>query len=143
MEIIMDDGSKEFAQRMIEYMKLTPLEVLKSLGYTPSEITQYTYLYIDDDGKLAGMEKKDVNSYPADEHMPIGYVRSWVGGVKEAKENLDTILTAGEATELYGLASATVRQAIKRGNIPARKSGGTWLLRRSDAEELWGARCAR
>lgn len=51
---------------------------------------------------------------------------------------LDDVLTAGEATEIYGLASATVRQAINRGNIPARKSGGTWLIRRADAEALWG-----
>lgn len=51
---------------------------------------------------------------------------------------ISAVLTAAEAAELYGLAEDTVRKTISRGQIPARKSGGTWLLLHSDAEKRWG-----
>lgn len=50
---------------------------------------------------------------------------------------LNDVMTPGEAVEVYHLAEATVRQAINRGQIFARKSGGTWLIRRADAEARW------
>jgi excisionase family DNA binding protein len=50
---------------------------------------------------------------------------------------LDDVLTAQEAATLYDLSESTIRVNIHRGNIPARKSGGTWLLRRADVEERW------
>lgn len=51
---------------------------------------------------------------------------------------LDAVMTAGEAQELYGLSESAVRLACQRGSIPARKSGGTWLILRADAEARWG-----
>jgi excisionase family DNA binding protein len=50
---------------------------------------------------------------------------------------LDDVLTAQEAATLFNLSESTIRVNIHRGNIPARKSGGTWLIRRSDAERKW------
>jgi excisionase family DNA binding protein len=50
---------------------------------------------------------------------------------------LDDVLTAQEAANLYDLSESTIRVNIHRGNIPARKSGGTWLLRRADADRRW------
>ncbi len=51
---------------------------------------------------------------------------------------LNEVLTSGEACEMFKLAEATVRQAINRGQIFARKSGGTWIIRRKDAVQKWG-----
>jgi len=51
----------------------------------------------------------------------------------------DAVMTAGEIVKLYGLDESTVRQAIYRG-LPARRSGGTWLVLRSVAEARWGNR---
>lgn len=51
---------------------------------------------------------------------------------------LGEVITAREAAMIFGLGDSTVAQDIRRGNIPARKSGGTWLIRRSDATERWG-----
>ena len=130
--------TKAFARRMSEYRNMQLGEMLKLIGYKRAEITRDTYLYIDTDGKLCAVEKPDVESQPADLFEAIGYIRAWDGGVAYARADLSEVLTAGEATEIYGLASATVRQAINRGNIAARKSGGTWLIRHVDAEELWG-----
>lgn len=56
---------------------------------------------------------------------------------RSISEALDEVMTAGEAAELFGLAEATVRQTINRGQIPARKSGGTWLIQRSEATRRW------
>ena len=50
---------------------------------------------------------------------------------------LDAIMTASEAAQMLGFAEATVRQAINRKSLPARKSGGTWLVRREDIETKW------
>lgn len=48
------------------------------------------------------------------------------------------VMTAGEARATFGLAEATVRQAINRNTIPARLSGGTWIILRKDAVARWG-----
>lgn len=57
---------------------------------------------------------------------------------------LDLIMTSTECTERYGIDTATVRMAIRRGRIPARKAGrgrhAIWLLLRQDADRLWGYR---
>lgn len=49
-------------------------------------------------------------------------------------------MTTSEIAEVYGIADATVRQTIARGAIPARKSGGVWLIHPDDAEAQWGRR---
>lgn len=56
----------------------------------------------------------------------------------EAQKQLNTVMTAGEAAEEFNLSESTVRQAINREQIIARKSGGTWLILRKHAEERWG-----
>jgi hypothetical protein len=54
-----------------------------------------------------------------------------------AKEELESVLTASEVDEIYNLATGTARQACNRGQIVARKSGATWLIRKADASEMW------
>lgn len=51
---------------------------------------------------------------------------------------LDEITTAPEIADELGVAYITVLKAIERNNIPARKSAGTWLIRRADALKRWG-----
>ena len=55
-----------------------------------------------------------------------------------AREVLGEVITAAEAATLYGLAEDSVRKACQRHQLVARKSGGTWLLLREDAESRWG-----
>ena len=50
------------------------------------------------------------------------------------------IMTTAEVAKEFGIADATVRQAIGHGFIEARQSGSTWLLRRADATKRWGNR---
>lgn len=57
-----------------------------------------------------------------------------------ARPELDAVMTAAEAAQVYRLAEPTVRQAINRGTIKGRKSGGTWLILKADAEKRWGTK---
>lgn len=47
------------------------------------------------------------------------------------------VMTAKEVAEEYGISPRTVQDAIELKYIEARKSGGTWLLRKADAEQRW------
>ncbi len=66
--------------------------------------------------------------------MGCGFVAPEAAGAWE----LDDVMTAAEVCEQYGLGLSTVRLAIRRHTITARKSGDTWLLLRRDAEARWG-----
>lgn len=59
---------------------------------------------------------------------------------KVALEKLSIVLTLAECAELYGISHDMIRVTIHRGYINARKSGGTWLILREDAEKRWGNR---
>lgn len=53
----------------------------------------------------------------------------------------DEWITAAEAARRWNLNDSTIRHAIRRGRIPpeeCRKSGGTWLIRTSTMERLFG-----
>ncbi len=51
---------------------------------------------------------------------------------------LDASVTVREIAEDYSLSTDAVYQAIRRKRLPAQRSGATWLIRRRDAEALWG-----
>ena len=52
--------------------------------------------------------------------------------------SLNSVMTSNEVATAYNIDDSTVRHAIRNGRIPARQSGKTWLVRREDAEALWG-----
>jgi len=52
----------------------------------------------------------------------------------------DADMTVAETAEQYEISEPTVRIAIKKGWLPARKSGATWLIKRRDAQARWGDR---
>jgi len=47
-------------------------------------------------------------------------------------------MTIREITDTAGITRQAVWQAIRKGKLPARKSGATWLVRRADAQARWG-----
>jgi len=53
-------------------------------------------------------------------------------------DDLFAIITIAEAADITGVSVQNIRASIGRGAIPARKSGGTWLLRRADVVARWG-----
>jgi len=53
---------------------------------------------------------------------------------------LSAVISAAGAAQLFHIDPRTVRDAIENGKLDALKSGGTWLIRRADAEARWGKR---
>ena len=48
---------------------------------------------------------------------------------------LEQVMTLQEAAKKSGIAATTLRNRIKHGNMPGRKSGGTWLVVWQDVED--------
>lgn len=62
-------------------------------------------------------------------------------GLREDREGIEilrTVLTAAEASFLWGIDPRIVRDACEKGQILARKSQGTWLILREEALRRWG-----
>ncbi len=58
---------------------------------------------------------------------------------KQADEfALDAVMTGREVAKKYDRKNKKVRKALKKGQVPARKSSKFWLLLRADAERVWG-----
>lgn len=56
------------------------------------------------------------------------------------KHVLEEVVTVNEVAHLFDLDTSTPKKAAKKGRIPARKSGKTWLMLREDARLIWGQR---
>jgi hypothetical protein len=54
---------------------------------------------------------------------------------------LNTVTTVKEIADLYRITPQAVIDTIKTDKLPARKSGGTWLILKSDAESRWNKKC--
>lgn len=59
-------------------------------------------------------------------------------GDRVTAAELNAVMTIAEIEEEYGINASGIRATIERGSIPARKSAGTWLVRRVDAQSRWG-----
>ncbi len=67
-------------------------------------------------------------------------VRGMMRGCDGFTSSLEAVMTVKEIAETYGISPFTVHDAIRHDWLPARKSGGTYLIRRHDAEARWGGR---
>jgi excisionase family DNA binding protein len=61
----------------------------------------------------------------------------WIEENDIEPDPLNEVVTIAEAAEITGRAASTILTTIVNGNIHARKSGKTWLLRRSDVRDRW------
>lgn len=69
--------------------------------------------------------------------------RHWVDWLEEALEPLEAlreVMTVREVADEYGVEVSTIRRTCINGWILARKSGATWLMRRSDVIARWGGK---
>jgi uncharacterized protein (DUF433 family) len=106
-------------EELLSMFQITSAQVHAALAYYydhPEEIDAI----LDENARLAGQ-------FGSDE--PVSPLRE-----------LSVEMTASEVAAAFGLTARAVRSAAERGQIPARKSGATWLIRRRDAEARWGKR---
>lgn len=57
-----------------------------------------------------------------------------------AKHSTNKVVTAKEAADLFSVPVNTIRSDIDRGNIVARKSGGTWLMDKVEAAQRYASK---
>jgi len=136
----------------------TPLEwYMPLVNSTPEQLRNYELLDdtihwpdLDEDLSVAGMLAGVRPHYP----WSVKQWRDRVEVVQSLRERygpdatidvpihltdpLDASVTVKEIAQDYGLSTDAVYQAIRRKRLPATRSGSTWLIRRRDAESVWG-----
>ena len=106
---------------------------------------------VDEQDFLSSWEYVDADILTDDHRLRDNLLRDIERGVVPAEivsfindtllpDALYDVMTAAEAQQTYRLSESTVRRAISEGYIQARKSGGTWLIMRADAQARWGKR---
>lgn len=85
------------------YRNLNIVEKLVFIGYTPEEITADTYIYIDEDENICGMEKRDRRSEPEDLLDGGEYVTSYYPSQKSTPESQSAIILAETREDLRQL----------------------------------------
>jgi excisionase family DNA binding protein len=106
--------------RIAEAFHLSPAEVHAALSY----------YYTHQDRLDASIEAE----FAEGDKVPENAVDGW----SVVKGRKLPIMTIAEVAEEYGLSDATIRNAIRKGWLPAHKAGGTWLVNREDAASRWG-----
>jgi excisionase family DNA binding protein len=101
--------------------------IAEAYDLAPAEIhaaLSYYYAHVDEIEQSIRREDQDTENVPHIEDA-----------IKELRVDM---LTVAEVAASYRINDRTVREAIHKGWLKARKSGGTWLIRRQDAHERWG-----
>lgn len=122
----MDDVNKQWSEYQTEFD-------LSENGYN-----QFVYAWdlIDEDEVIVNREafERYIERGVIYDERIVAFIQS----VFNTWDELNAIMTAAEVVEKFNLSESTVRVAISRDQIKARKSGGTWLLRREDVIKKWG-----
>ncbi|MBN1312945.1 MAG: DUF433 domain-containing protein [Anaerolineae bacterium] len=122
----------------------TPVEeIVAAFPVTSSETYAALAYYYDHTDEIDGLLDewdKAATKHDDPERKAQLLARAQAKGIELAQEQE---MTASEISEEFGITSRVVRLTATKGWIPARKSGATWLIRRSDAEARWGDRVRR
>src|SRR5574341_9626 len=126
------EGRRISVQQVAEYhtdLGWTSEEIAEALNLTPAEVhAALSYYYA---------HKDEIDSAIREAELQLQGAPT-VQDVIEGRYKL--IMTVSEVAEAYGISDRTVREAIEKGWLNAQKSGGTWLIRRRDAQARWGHR---
>jgi hypothetical protein len=88
----------------LKAMKMTITEAINLIGLSREEITEYTYIYLDEDGDLCAIEKQDRGADPTDEVFRFGYVT--------AHEEY-ALLSVQEVAAMKGVSAQAVRDVLR------------------------------
>jgi len=128
----------------------TPIdEIVERLPVTPSEIHAAMAYYYDHQAEIdAILAEEDALIEAASDPVRDAELRERAHEV--ARRKYEETLASGRAesaeltviavAQTYNLDTATVRRAAIDGDIPARKSGATWLITVAAAHARWGYR---
>ena len=128
-------GRRITVQQVAEYHTLlhwNPDEIAEAFDLTLAEVyaaLSYYYAHQAEIDRAIYESRAALDAYPSVEDIVAGRYK--------------LLMTTAEIAEAYHISDRTVREAIDKGWIKARKSGGTWLIRRLDAERRWASKPAR
>jgi len=117
------------AEEMVREFDLTPAQVYAALAY-----------YYDHPAEIDALIEE---AYRLSEGADTGWRQEAEARLKiMGKTVAPPLLTVVEIANEFNLDPSTVRDAIYKKRIEARKAGGVWLISRQDAEARWGNRAA-
>jgi len=118
-----------------EHFSVTPAETYAALSYYYDHQAEIDDLLLESDAHAEALMTigPDGSLNPEQTREAIALAERLIESRKEE-------LTATEIARHYGITTGAVRQAALKGQIPARKSGATWLIKRADAESRWGSK---
>jgi uncharacterized protein (DUF433 family) len=114
-------------EEMVEAYDLSPAQVHAALAY-----------YYDN--------RREIDGYIAEaERLSADATTDWQEEAiarAKAKYGVEPVLylTIAEVARDFSLDPSTIREAIYKKRVNARKAGGVWLVSRKDAEARWGNR---
>lgn len=117
-------------------------EIYTDLGWSAERIAEEFDLSL---GQVHGAlsyyfdHKEEIDEQIKEHQKPIEGPNV-INGADILSGKVKLMMTTTEVAETYGISDRTVREAIEKGWINARKSGGTWLIRTQDAEKRWGSK---
>jgi excisionase family DNA binding protein len=115
------------AEQIANDYEITPAQVYAALAYYYDHQAEIDALLAEEDR----VESQMVDVQHQAEMRALADER-----VKAYRAN-NQEMTVTEVAEAFGVSTRAVRQAATNGWVSARKSGSTWLIRRSDAEARW------
>ncbi len=134
--VVMTEHLGVSADEILDQYDLTPGQLYAALSYYYDHRNEIDRLIEQEEalldsarGKPASPQEARIRTLWQERKAAL---RSEGGGSSE--------MTVREIAEEFGVDESTVREAAKKGWIPARKSGATWLIRRHDAQARWGER---
>jgi excisionase family DNA binding protein len=132
---------------MTEHLGVSADEILDQYNLTPGQLYAALSYYYD--------HREEIDRLIAHEETLLEKARSTPASLQEARIRAmwqdrqstrrsegdgDSEMTVKEIAGEFGVDESTVREAAKKGWIPARKSGATWLIHKRDAYARWGER---
>lgn len=130
---------------MAEHLGVSADEIIAQYRLTPGQLyaaLSYYYDHRDEIDRLIAQEDalfEQARRAPASpQEARIRSLWQNLRAAHPAEEEQAVEMTVREIAQKFGVDESTVREAAKRGWIPARKSGATWLIRSRDAHARWG-----
>lgn len=138
--------SVSFIVELYVYQHTSVDEIVGAFPVTRSEVYAALAYYYDHADEIDGYRdewNKAAAEHDDPERKAQLLAKADSKGIKPTENRQEQAMTASEIAKEFGIAARVVRLTASKGWIPARKSGSTWLIRRSDAEARWGERAKK
>jgi uncharacterized protein (DUF433 family) len=135
--------SVSFLVELYVHQHMSVDEIVAAFPVTSSEVyaaLAYYYDHRDEIDRFLDEWDKAATEHDDPERKTQLLAKAKAKGITPTESRQTQEMTASEIAKEFGIASRVVRLTAAKGWITARKSGSTWLIRRSDAEARWGER---